>query len=83
MTSLSLFGFLVNLEQFGGRIPDTESAKVMFSVIANVFLTKTVNKTKKSLTKLSHYCFELRYFFRQKTLFFLQKNADISKNKGV
>ena len=30
VTSLSFFGFLANLEQSGGRIPDTESAKVMF-----------------------------------------------------
>ena len=55
---LSIFGFLANLEQSGGRIPDTESAKVMFSVIGTFFLTKTENKTKKSLTQLSHYCFE-------------------------
>ena len=27
MTSLSFFGFLANLEQSAGRIPDTESAK--------------------------------------------------------
>ena len=30
LTSLSLFGFLTNLEQSGGRIPDTESVKVIF-----------------------------------------------------
>ena len=58
MTSLSFFGFLANLEQSGGRIPDTESAKVMFSVIVTFCLTKTENRTKKSLTQLSHYCFE-------------------------
>ena len=58
MTSLSFFGFLANLEQSGGRIPDTESAKVMFSVIVTFYLTKTENRTKKSLTQLSHYCFE-------------------------
>ena len=58
VTSLSFFGFLANLEQSGGRIPDTESAKVMFSVIATFCLTKTENRTKKSLTQLSHYCFE-------------------------
>ena len=58
MTSFSFFGFLTNLEQSGGRIPDTESAKVMFSVIVTFCLTKTENRTKKSLTQLSHYCFE-------------------------
>ena len=42
----------------GGRIPETESAKVMFSVIGTFCLTKTENRAKKSLTQLSHYCFE-------------------------
>ena len=65
-----------------GRIPDTESEKVMFSVIANVFLTKTENRTKKSLTKLSHYCFELRYFFGQKTLIFCKKILTWAKLMG-
>ena len=58
VTLLSFFGFLVNLEQYGGRISDTESAKVMLSVIVTFCLTKTENRTKKSLTQLSHYCFE-------------------------
>ena len=58
MTSFSFFGFLANLEQSGGRIPDTESAKVVFSVTQTFCLTKTENRTKKSLTQLSHYCFE-------------------------
>ena len=58
MTSLSFSRVLANLEQFGGLIPDTESAKVMLSVIVAFYLTKTENGTKKSLTQLSHYCFE-------------------------
>ena len=58
MASLSFFGFLANLEQSGGRIPDTESAEVMFSVIGTFCPTKTENRTKKSLTQLTHYCFE-------------------------
>ena len=58
VTSLSFFGFLANLEQSRGRIPDKESAKVMFSVKGTFRLTKTENRTKKSLTQLSHYCFE-------------------------
>ena len=37
---------------------DTESAEVMFSVIVTFCLTKAKNRTKKSLTQLSHYCFE-------------------------
>ena len=53
-----IFGFLANLEQSGDRIPDTESAKVMFSVIGTICLTKSSNRTKKSLAQLSHYFFE-------------------------
>ena len=49
MTSLSVFGFLANLEQSGLRIPDTESAKVMFSVIVIFCPTKTENRTEKPL----------------------------------
>ena len=52
--SLPFFGFLANLEQSGGRIPDRESAKVMFSVTVTLCLTKTENRTKQSLTQLSH-----------------------------
>ena len=58
VTSLSLSGFLANLEHSRRRIPDTESLKVMFSVMVIFCLTKTENRTKKSLTQLSHYCFE-------------------------
>ena len=58
VTSLSFFGFLANLEQSGGRIPDTESAKVIFSIIIIFCLTKTEDRTKTSLTQLSHYCLE-------------------------
>ena len=56
--SLSFFGFLANLEQSGGRIPDKESSEAMFSVTVTFCLTKTENRTKKSLAQLSHYCFE-------------------------
>ena len=58
VTSLSFFAFFAILEQSTNRIPDTESAKVMFSVIVTFCLTKIENRTKKSLTMLSHYCFE-------------------------
>ena len=46
------------IQQSGGRIPDTESVKVVLSVIVTFCLTKTENRTKKYLTQLSHYCFE-------------------------
>ena len=58
VTLLSFFRFLANLEQSGGRISDTESAEIMFSVTVTFCLTTTENITKKALTHLSHYCFE-------------------------
>ena len=53
VTPLPFFGFLANLEQSEGRNPDTESAKVMFSLIVTFCLTKTENRTKKPLIQLS------------------------------
>ena len=53
-----IFFFWANLEQSVARNPDTESAKVKFSVIATFCLTKTEHRTKKSLTQLSRNCFE-------------------------
>ena len=44
MMSLSFFGFLANSEQSEDRIPYTESAKVMFSVIVTFCLTTTENR---------------------------------------
>ena len=46
------FWFLANSEQSGGGIPDTESENVMFSQTVTFYLTKTENRTKKSLTQL-------------------------------
>ena len=34
---------------------------------------ETENRTKKSLTQLSHYCFEERYYFGKKNADILQK----------
>ena len=50
-----IFRIFANLEQSGGRIPDTEPAKVIFLVIVTSCLTKTESSTKKSLMQLSHY----------------------------
>ena len=58
VTLLSFFGFFANSEQSGDWIAETESAKVIFSVIGTFCLTKSENRTKKSLTQVSHYCFE-------------------------
>ena len=52
VTSFSFFGFLANLEQSGGRIPDTESTKVMFSIIGIFSFAKAETRTKKPLTQL-------------------------------
>ena len=55
---LPFFPFLANLEQCGSRIPDTLSVKLIFSLIVTFYLTKYETELKKSLTLLSHYCFE-------------------------
>ena len=44
--SLSFSGFLANLEQSAGQIPDIESAKVMFSVVITFCLKENENRTK-------------------------------------
>ena len=53
-----VIAFSQNLEHSRGWVLDTESAKVMFSVTVTFCLTNTANRTKKSLTQLSHYCFQ-------------------------
>ena len=58
VTSLSIFLFMANLDQSGSRIPDTESVKLIFSLTVTFYLTKIESRTKKTLTQLSHYCFE-------------------------
>ena len=40
----------------------SKPVKLTFSLIFPFYLTKTENRTKKSLTQLSHYCFKKRYF---------------------
>ena len=42
----------------GSRILREYSVKLMFSLIVTFCPTKTENITTKSLTQLSHYCFE-------------------------
>ena len=76
VTSLSFFGFLANLEQSGGQIRDTKSAKVTFQLIVTFCFRKTKNRTIKSITQLSHYG-----TFLDKKRSFLQKSAGISKIK--
>ena len=82
MTSLSFFGLLANLEQSGGRIPDTESTKVMFSVVVTFYLKNNENRTKKSLTQLSHYLLLVKVLFWTKNNNFLQKMLTSAKLRG-
>ena len=48
---------------------------------SNPYFTKTENRTKKSLTQLSHYYFEKRYYFCQKMLILCKENAESLGNK--
>ena len=59
--------------QFGTiRKPYSERivCKTYIFVNSNLYITKTENRTQKSLTQLSYYCFEERYYFSQRTLIF-------------
>ena len=52
VTSLSLFQFMANLEQSGGRILDAYPIKLLFSLTVTFYFSKTENKTKLSSTQL-------------------------------
>ena len=78
VTSLSSSRFLANLEQ----IPDTESAKVMFSGIVTFCLRKNSSRAKKSLTQSLKRFLNLSPFWT-KNINFLQKHTGISKVKGT
>ena len=56
-----IFPIYSQLEQSGRQIPDVQFVKVTFSLIETFFLTKTKNRTKRSLTKLPHYFFNIKY----------------------
>ena len=58
VTSLLLFQFMANFEQSGSWSPDAYSVNLIFLLIVTFYLTKTKNRTKKSLTQLPHYCFK-------------------------
>ena len=66
--------------QFGATV---QSVKCIFSFIVTFYLIKTENRTKKSLTQLSHYCFVYMYYLCKIMLIFCKKNAHISKIKSV
>ena len=58
VTSLSFFQFMTNSKQSVGGNQDVWSVKLIFSLTVTFYLTKTENRTKKSLTQLSYYCFK-------------------------
>ena len=72
MSSLPFFQFMEKLEQSGSRIPHAESVKCTFSLIVTLHITKTGEKivitedrSKKSVTHLSHYSFEETIFAKK------------------
>ena len=56
VTSMSFSRFIAKLEQI--RNLGAESIKLTFSLKVTFCLTKNENRTKKSLTQRSNYCFE-------------------------
>ena len=54
MTLLLFFGFMADLDHLGSRIPDACSEKLTFLLQETFYLTKTENRTKRSLTQLSY-----------------------------
>ena len=77
MTALLFFWFTSELEQSGNRISNAGSMILTFSLGKTFILTKTENKTKKSLTQLS-YCSEKRYCFYQWVLTFCKTKMPTS-----
>ena len=58
VVSLSFFRFMANLEQSKSRIQNAWSANLKFSLTVTLYFKKTENRTKKSQTQLSYFCFE-------------------------
>ena len=54
VTLLLFFGFMADLDHLGSRIPDACSEKLTFLLQETFYLTKTENRTKRSLTQLSY-----------------------------
>ena len=49
--------FMTNSKQSGSRIADIYSVKLTFLLTLTLFLTKTKDRTNKSVTQLSHFSF--------------------------
>ena len=71
---------MADLEPFRSHILDAWSVILIFSLIATFYITKTENRTKKSLAQLSNLSKDTIF---AKNADFLQNNADISKMIGV
>ena len=71
---------MVDLEPSRSHILDAWSVILIFSLIATFYITKTENRTKKSLAQLSSLSKDTIF---AKSADFLQNNADISKMIGV
>ena len=82
-TSRSFFRLMSYLEKSRSRMPEAYSLKLTVSLTVIFYLTKTKNRTKKSLTQLSQYCFKKSYYFSPKNVDFLKTNDGIRKIKKV
>ena len=71
---------MADLEPFRSHILDAWYVILIFSLIATFYITKTENRTKKSLAQLSSLSKDTIF---AKNADFLQNNADISKMIGV
>ena len=49
---IAIFLFMSNMEGTGSRIPEAWSVKLAFSFRVTFYITKTENRTKKSLIQL-------------------------------
>ena len=58
ISSSAFFLFMADSEQSRSRIPSASSAILNFLLKTLFYLTRTENRTKKSLTQLSYNCFE-------------------------
>ena len=58
LTVFLFLQFMTKLKQFRCRIPDVQSLNLKFSLVVIFYLTKTENRSKKSLKQLFLYCFE-------------------------
>ena len=53
-----IFNFPIYGQFEANWVPEACYVTLTFSLIATFYLTKIENRTKKSPTQLSHYCFE-------------------------